>query len=87
MFRSRLIVAFAAYLMLSVSVESAEIRIDPSSLKGAGATFEGRIEAGDFDKFKKFILEDPRIVEVYLGRVLICGRPTKCKRFLKKIGT
>ncbi len=22
-----------------------------------------------------------------LGRVLICGRPAKCKRFLKKIGT
>jgi hypothetical protein len=23
----------------------------------------------------------------YAGRVLICGRPTKCKRFFKKIGT
>src|SRR5260370_18753715 len=23
----------------------------------------------------------------YLGRVLICGRPARCKRFLKKIGT
>ena len=22
-----------------------------------------------------------------LGHVLICGRPSKCKRFLKKIGT
>ncbi|MET4118370.1 hypothetical protein ABIB85_004819 [Bradyrhizobium sp. JR1.5] len=22
-----------------------------------------------------------------LGRVLICGRPARCKRFLKKIGT
>jgi len=22
-----------------------------------------------------------------LGRVLICGRPTKCKRFLKRVGT
>ena len=24
---------------------------------------------------------------VELGRVLICGRPARCKRFLKKIGT
>jgi hypothetical protein len=62
-----LIVTIIAYLLASVSVESAEIRVDPSGGQGVGAVFEGRIEPGDFDKLKNFILNGPGAVEIYLA--------------------
>ena len=32
-----------------------------------GVVLEGKIEFGDFDKFKKFVLEDDKVVEIYLA--------------------
>ena len=60
--------AFIACLLLSsATVNAAEIRVDPSGAATKGAVFEGKIEAGDFDKFKGFILNNEKTTELYLA--------------------
>ena len=60
--------AFIACLLLgSAAVSAAEIRVDPSSAATKGAVFEGKIEAGDFEKFKGFILNNEKTTELYLA--------------------
>jgi hypothetical protein len=67
--------------------ESAEIRIDPSRGQGVGAVFEGRIEAGDFDRLKTFLLDGPGATEIYLaspgGDLAEAVRIGRLVRFLK----
>jgi hypothetical protein len=58
---------FIACLLGSATVSAAEIRVDPSSAATKGAVFEGKIEAGDFDKFKGFILNNEKTTELYLA--------------------
>jgi hypothetical protein len=83
----RPIVTCATYLLVSLSAQSAEIRVDPSRLEGGGAIFEGRIEVGDFDRLKKFILDGPGAVEIYLaspgGDLAEAIRIGQLVRFLK----
>ena len=49
----RLIAAIAACALGSVTVDAAEIRADPFR----GAVLEGKIEAGDFERLRSFILD------------------------------
>jgi hypothetical protein len=57
-----------AYTVGSASMmDAAEIRVDPSRTGTSGAVFEGKIEAGDFDKFKNFVLNGNNPVEIYLA--------------------
>src|ERR1700733_7735178 len=51
----------------SATVDAAEIRMDPSRAAGDGAVLEGKINAGDFDKFKSFLLNGNNVVEIYLA--------------------
>ena len=53
--------------MLPKAVGAAEIRVDPSRAAAAGAVLEGKIEAGDFEKFANFILKGHNAVEIYLA--------------------
>jgi hypothetical protein len=46
---------------------TAEFRLDPSSKGTAGAILEGKIEPGDFDRFKTFILKGDNPTELYLA--------------------
>jgi hypothetical protein len=73
-----LLVALAGILLMSTAlvvacivaarrVDAAEIRLDPSREEPKGAVLEGKIEAGDFDKFKRFILNGDNVVEIYLA--------------------
>ena len=64
-FRSAIIVV--ACVFGSTAVDAADIRVDPSRPATAGVVFEGKIEAGDFDKFKSFILNGANPVEIYLA--------------------
>jgi hypothetical protein len=59
--------AFTACVFVSTTVGAAEIRMDPSRAGTSGAVFEGKIEAGDFDKFKNFIFGGNNPVEIYLA--------------------
>jgi hypothetical protein len=59
-----LLVAFIAAIR---TVDAAEIRLDPSREHPKGAVLEGKIEAGDFAKFKSFILKGDHVVEIYLA--------------------
>jgi hypothetical protein len=63
-YRYRLMIVLAACLFGSATGQTAEIRVDPSRGQGAGAVFEGRIEVGDFDRLKKFLLEGPGATEI-----------------------
>jgi hypothetical protein len=65
LFRSAAV--FAACVLGPATVVAAEIRVDPSRAAAAGAVLEGKIEAGDFDKFKSFILNGDNAVEIYLA--------------------
>jgi hypothetical protein len=56
-----------ACVLGTVTVNAAEIRVDPSREAPKGAILEGKIEAGDFDKFKRFILNGDNAVEIYLA--------------------
>jgi hypothetical protein len=56
-----------ACILLSATVDAADIRMDPSRSVAGGAVLEGKIEAGDFDKFKSFILNGNNVVEIYLA--------------------
>ena len=63
----RSIAAFAVCVLGTATVGAAEIRADQSHTATAGAVLEGKIEAGDFDKFKSFILNGDNPVEIYLA--------------------
>ncbi len=65
LFRSMAI--FVACVLGSTTGGAAEFRLDPSRASAAGAVLEGKIEAGDFDKFKNFILNGDNPVEIYLA--------------------
>ena len=59
---------FLACVLWSGTVSAAEIRTDPASYGGAaGAVLEGAIRAGDFDRFKNFILERGNAFQIYLA--------------------
>jgi len=45
----------------------AELRIDPSQGPQHGAVFEGKIEVGDYERFRNFILGSGQVTEIYLG--------------------
>jgi len=49
------------------TADAADIRLDPSREQPKGAVLEGKIESGDFDKFKNFILNGDNVVEIYLA--------------------
>jgi len=53
-------------ILVSVTAVAAELHLDPSG-SGTGAVFEGQIEAGDFDRFKDFILKGGRATDIYLA--------------------
>jgi hypothetical protein len=52
---------------MSATASAADIHLDPSVAAGMGAVLEGKIEFGDFDKFKNFVLENDKVVEIYLA--------------------
>jgi hypothetical protein len=54
-------------LPLGQSPAAAELRLDPSHPSGNRVVLEGRIEAGDFERFKKIILDSGHVTEVYLA--------------------
>ena len=59
---------FLACVLCSGTVSAAEIRTDPASHGVAvGAVLEGAIQAGDFEKFKNFILNDGNVFQIYLA--------------------
>jgi len=58
---------FVACVVGAAVGNAADIRIDPSRPAGREAILEGRIETGDFDKFKNFILDSDHAVELYLA--------------------
>ena len=65
--RFRELVPFAACVLISATASAADIHLDPSLAAGMGAVLEGKIEFGDFDKFKKFVFENDKVVEIYLA--------------------
>jgi hypothetical protein len=59
---------FLACVLWSGTVSAAEIRTDPAFYGGAaGAVLEGAIRAGDFERFKNFILEGGNAFQIYLA--------------------
>ena len=59
---------FLACVLWSGTVSAAEIRTDPASHEvAAAAVFEGVIQAGDFEKFKTFILNGGNAFQIYLA--------------------
>ena len=46
---------------------AAELRIDPSRGPQHGAVLEGKIEVGDYERFRNFILGSGQVTEIYLG--------------------
>lgn len=59
---------FLACVLWSGTVSAAEIRADPASHGVAtGAVLEGVIQAGDFEKFQKFILNGANAFQIYLA--------------------
>jgi len=69
MFRTlfREVASFATCILMSATASAADIHLDPSVAAGMGAVLEGKIEFGDFDKFKKFVIENEKVVEIYLA--------------------
>src|ERR1700691_5626736 len=63
----RAMALFAACILTSATASASDIRADPSVAAGMGAVLEGKIESGDFEKFKKFVLGNDKIVEIYLA--------------------
>jgi hypothetical protein len=63
----RTIAGFVACILGSAMAFAADIRTDSSAGPAAGAVLEGQIGRGDFDKFKKFILNTGNVVELYLA--------------------
>src|SRR5271168_4059283 len=64
---SRLITAMVACVLGSITVAAAEIRVLSSPAAITGVVLEGKIEAGDFDRFKNIILNGDNAVEIYLA--------------------
>jgi hypothetical protein len=64
---NRLLPVFVAYVLCSGTMGAAEIRTDPSYGVAGGVVLEGTIDAGDFEKFKNFILNSGNAVEIYLA--------------------
>jgi hypothetical protein len=60
-----LVVLFVA--ISGTRATAAELRPDPSRPTGSGMVFEGTIETGDFERFKKFILDSGHTAEIYLA--------------------
>jgi hypothetical protein len=59
---------FLACVLCSGTVSAAEIRADPASHGvAAGAVLEGTIQAGDYEKFKNFILNGGNAFQIYLA--------------------
>ena len=56
--------ACVACVLWSATANAAEIRMDPAA---GGAVLEGKIDVGDFDKFKSFLLSGNNPVEIYLA--------------------
>ncbi len=56
----------AGFLLGLASANAAEIRIDSSSTIFTGAVLEGKIEPGDFQKFRDFVLNNS-VVQIYLA--------------------
>src|SRR5947199_6516361 len=65
--RSRLILVLCVLTVTGTSIDAAELRLDPSDRSGTRIVLEGKIEAGDFDRFKKFILDSGHVTEIYLA--------------------
>jgi hypothetical protein len=63
----RLMAVIFACVFGTATVAAAEIRMDSSFGTTKGIVLEGKIEAGDFDKFKNFILNGNNAVELYLA--------------------
>src|SRR6516164_9329234 len=60
----------AGYLVLVCSLTAAaaaELRIDPSRGPQHGEVLEGKIEVGDYERFRNFILGSGQVTEIYLG--------------------
>ena len=52
---------------LGTGLRAGEIRVDPSLNSPPGAVFEGRIQTGDFDKVRNFVVGNNGVVEIYLA--------------------
>src|SRR5215469_5282618 len=70
--RNRLIVAswFLISVIASVTAwpgDAAELRVDPSDPYARTMVFEGKIEAGDFERVTKFIIDSGQIAKIYLA--------------------
>jgi len=70
--RNRLIVAswFLISVIASVTAwpgDAAELRVDPSDPSARTMVFEGKIEAGDFERVTKFIIDSGQITKIYLA--------------------
>jgi hypothetical protein len=57
----------AACFLGSSTVGAAEFRVDTSRAPTSGVILEGKIESGDFNKFKDFILNGNNAIDVYLA--------------------
>jgi len=64
--KRRCLLAAAIIATGMVPAGAADIRLDPSREGAAGAVLEGRIETGDFEKFRTFIFKE-NTVELYLA--------------------
>jgi hypothetical protein len=62
-----LLVLLVGQVLDPLPAGAAEIRIDPSLAAGQGAVLEGKLEAGDFDKVRNFILDGAGAHEIYLA--------------------
>jgi hypothetical protein len=63
----RSIAALAACTLAPLAADAADIRVDPSGGNITRAVIEGKIEVGDFEKFKNFILARHDVIEIYLA--------------------
>jgi hypothetical protein len=53
--------------LLGTAATAAELRLDPANASGTSVVLEGAIEAGDFDRFKNFVVGSGHIREIYLA--------------------
>ena len=65
--RSRFVFVLCVLTVTGTSIDAAELRLDPSVPSGTRIVLEGKIEAGDFDRFQKFILDSGHVTEIYLA--------------------
>jgi hypothetical protein len=66
--RSCLVFVFGVLVSVTgARVDAAELRVDPSHPSGTRIVLEGKIEAADFERFKKFILDSGHVTEIYLA--------------------